>query len=337
MAEIGRNPWQIYRGDPRRLYFGAGATGGAETTWTYTPSGGIALGGSANLLRGKIYAPSGGVALAGLAVTDGKHNYAYAPGGGLTIAGAAALLRSKVYTTAGGVTIAGAADLLKGKIYGPSGGMTLAGAATTSYNVAGATSYPYQPTGGIALAGTATTTATKFYVAPVSGGIVIAGTAASSFTSTAATDFEYLPSGGFALAGEALYQGPDSGLGGTPIRRRKRYLIRDRVYDDLDPADVIAAAKGAGVDLGDVREVTKERAKPVAKPRRADDDGREYWLPQEFWGRAAAQQRAQATSPLTADFYRAVEALRAPQGTMRGLTGLRRRRQEEEAILLLTA
>jgi hypothetical protein len=152
---------------------------------------------------------------------------------------------------------------------------------------------------------------------------------------------------GHALAADGLLAGvPTLGeptlavegevLGGSPIRRRKRYLIRDRIYDDLDQSDVVEAAKEAGVDLGDVREVTKERTKPVAKPRHADDDGREYWLPQEFWGRAAGRQRQEATSPLTTEFYRAVEALSGPQAALQQRLALRRR-QEEEAILLLTA
>ena len=137
-------------------------------------------------------------------------------------------------------------------------------------------------------------------------------------------------------ADEALFSSGD--LGGKPVftRRRKRYLIKDRVYNDLDPADVIAAAREAGVDLGDVREVTKEPTARKKAPRHADDDGREYWLPQEFWGRAAARERTQATTPLADDFQRVVAALGASQGPAQARLKLRRR-QEEEAILLLTA
>jgi hypothetical protein len=148
-----------------------------------------------------------------------------------------------------------------------------------------------------------------------------------------------LPSKGvLTLTGYAPEVSTGGELGGKPVfaRRRKRYLVKDRVYDDLDPADVIAAAKEAGVDLGDVREVVKEPTAQKSRPRRADDDGREYWLPQEFWGRAAARQKLEATAPLGEDFQRAVEALRASAGPLQARMALRRR-QEEEAIILLMA
>ena len=138
---------------------------------------------------------------------------------------------------------------------------------------------------------------------------------------------------GAGVYDDQFWSGSTSAPAGRPVRRRK-VLIRDRVYNDLSPEDVVAAAKEAGVELKDVREVTKERAKPVAKPKRADDEGREYWLPQEFWGRAAREQRQQATSPLPVDFWRAVEAMRVPQGHSLGAVALRQR-QEAEAILLL--
>jgi hypothetical protein len=154
-----------------------------------------------------------------------------------------------------------------------------------------------------------------------------AGSAAGSITGTLdATDG----------ADDALFV--SESLGGRPIfaRRRKRYLVKDRVYDDLDPADVIAAAAEVGIDLGDVREVVKEPTQQKSAPRRADDDGREYWLPQEFWGRAAARQKLEATAPLGEEFQRAVEALRASAGPLQARMALRQR-QEEEAIILLMA
>jgi hypothetical protein len=152
-----------------------------------------------------------------------------------------------------------------------------------------------------------------------------------------------LPSKGvLTLTGYAPEVSTGGELGGRPIlaRRRKRYLVKDRVYDDLDPADVIAAAKEAGIDLGDVREVVKDPTAQKSKPRRADDDGREYWLPQEFWGRAAAKQKVEATSPLGEEFQRAVAALHGPQvAVQRALASqlALRQRQEEEAIVLLMA
>ena len=131
---------------------------------------------------------------------------------------------------------------------------------------------------------------------------------------------------------------PESSLGGRTIRRR-RVLIRDRVYNDLSPEDVLAAAKEAGVDLGDVREVTKQPTAHKASPRHADDDGREYWLPQEFWGRAARSQRQEATSPLPDDFWRAVAAIRPVAAGSTAASALPaqalRQRQEAEALLLL--
>jgi hypothetical protein len=144
--------------------------------------------------------------------------------------------------------------------------------------------------------------------------------------------------GTLTLTGYAPEVSTGGELGGKPVfaRRRKRYLVKDRVYDDLDPADVIAAAAEVGIDLGDVREVVKEPTQQKSAPRRADDDGREYWLPQEFWGRAAARQKLEATAPLGEDFQRAVEAIRASAGPMQARMALRRR-QEEEAIILLMA
>jgi hypothetical protein len=144
--------------------------------------------------------------------------------------------------------------------------------------------------------------------------------------------------GALTLTGYAPEVSTGGELGGKPVfaRRRKRYLVKDRVYDDLDPADVIAAAAEVGIDLGDVREVVKEPTQQKSAPRRADDDGREYWLPQEFWGRAAARQKLEATAPLGDEFQRAVEAIRASAGPMQARMALRRR-QEEEAIILLMA
>jgi hypothetical protein len=334
IAELHANPYAIFVQPRVWVQIGA-AAGGGPTSWTYAPSGGLAIAGTAPRLRTKVHTATGGVSLGSTAPV--LRTKVYTPSGGVTVAGAAPVLKSKIYTPSGGLAIAGTAPRLKGKVYGVSGGVTLAGAATTSYSPVGSTSYPYLPSGGIALAGAATTTATKFYVAPVSGGIVLDGTAASAFTSTGATGHEYLPSGGITLGGAAAIEGP-GGLGGRPIfaRRRKRYLVKDRVYDDLDPADVIAAAAEAGIDLGDVREVVKEPTAQKSKPRRADDEGREYWLPQEFWGRAAATQKLEATAPLGEEFQREVEALRASGGPLQARMELRRR-QEEEAIILLMA
>jgi hypothetical protein len=136
--------------------------------------------------------------------------------------------------------------------------------------------------------------------------------------------------GTLTLTGYAPEVSTGGELGGKPVfaRRRKRYLVKDRVYDDLDPADVIAAAAEVGIDLGDVREVVKEPTQQKSAPRRADDEGREYWLPQEFWGRAAARQKLEATAPLGNDFQRAVEAIRASAGPMQARMALRQRQEE---------
>lgn len=263
------DPWgEAFAPNPRRIYFGAGG-GAGETTWTYAPSGGVTLGGTAPLLRTKVHTSSGGVTLAGTAATDGKHNYAYTSSGGLTVAGTAPVLKGKVYAPSGGIAIAGTAPLLKGKVYGVSGGVTLAGAATTSYGVAGATSYPYQPSGGIALAGAATTTATKFYVAPISGGITFAGTAPSVYTSTAAQTYTYTGTGDIVLTGVAVTVGPQvigysspsygggGGGGGASVKR----WMKDSGVD----ADIEKAAEKLGLKV-EKKKKDPPRKTEVTKP-----------------------------------------------------------------------
>ena len=348
--EYYRNPYQLYQPDVRRIYFGTGATG--TTTTTVAPT-------------------KGALSLAGYAPSIGQTaNQAVAPTlAHATITGRAPEV-SQTVVTAIAPTLAHATITGKQPGVGQTANQTieptLAHAAITGRAPAIEQDIGVAPTiGHLTATGKApgvTQNVTSF-IAPSKGALTVTG---GQPTLEQTANQSIAPSKGVAylagyapvveIAGGSQILLPDKGaltltgyapevstggeLGGKPIRRRKRYLVKDRVYDDLDPADVIAAAKEAGVDLGDVREVTKQPMAQKSKPRRADDEGREYWLPQEFWGRAAARQREEATSPLGTEFLRALEAMQGPQGQMQQQMTARfalRQRQEAEAILLLMA
>jgi hypothetical protein len=80
----------------------------STNSYSYTGSGGIVLGGSAALKKGKVYQPSGGIVLAGNAGLSKRK--VYVPTGGIVLAGAAALAKRKVYVPSGGISFLGAAQ-----------------------------------------------------------------------------------------------------------------------------------------------------------------------------------------------------------------------------------
>lgn len=335
LQSLTTKPWQLFA-PQRRLWIQLGAAaGGSETTGTLSGTDGAdaAAFSGAESIPGSLAATDGADAATfsgthvenatgTLAATDGADAAAFAgtetfTGTLAATDGADAAAFSGQHTEAG--VIAGTLAATDG-----ADAASFEGAQTISGTLAAVDGADSATFSGIHLQNiTSTLDATDG-----ADSATFSGTTAAEITGTLdATDG----------ADEALFVSDQ--LGGRLLRRRRRYLVKDRIYDDLDPADVIAAAKEAGVDLGEVREVTKQPTAHKAKPRHADDDGREYWLPQEFWGRAARQQRQEATSPLPADFWRAVEAIRPSGGPMVAASALQaqalRQRQEDEALLLL--
>lgn len=202
---------------------GSWADAGGSSTYTYTPTGGISLSGTAPLSVTKVssasggvsfagsapvsvvkaYVPSGGIALSGVAATSNGNNYTYAPSGGITLSGSAATSAQHVYTysVSGGVAFSGSSTTSVEHVYAfsPSGGIVFGGAAATALeNTANA--YIYQPSGGISLSGSSPVAVTVNYTPD--GGISLSGSAAAEIHVAL---HSYLPTGGILIGGAGTY------------------------------------------------------------------------------------------------------------------------------------
>lgn len=149
MIEATRNPWQLLKAAPRRLWV-ADAAGGPQSL-VVTPTGGIVFAGAAPLVR-----------------SSGKE-----VSGGLQLGGTAGIARGASRLPVGGITLSGAAPTLRGKAVTPAGGVILAG--TAPYSSSSGQSQTVTPTGGIVFSGTAPTVRQMRYTP--AGGITFGGAA----------------------------------------------------------------------------------------------------------------------------------------------------------------
>lgn len=161
--------------------------GGGPTTYTITPSGGIALSGTSVDSYGRVYTPSGGLAFSGTnVIVKGR---GINPTGGITFAGTVPMLRGRLYTPTGGISLSGTAPYGHGRVFQVSGGIALSGTAPI------VTGGVLQPSGGIAFSGTVLQLHGRAY-APT-GGLTFSGTAAFIRQDT------FVPSGGIVFSGTA--------------------------------------------------------------------------------------------------------------------------------------
>ena len=210
-----------------------------NVTRHYVASGGITLGGSANVRRTIGYVATGGITLGGGATFAFKH----VASGGLSLGGSAVTVnkqrtvgsggiqvsgnaitsyrRSYVATSSGGVTLGGS-GLIKIKLASvPTGGITLGGSATTSYKTRGRIT----ATGGLSISGTSGLRVGR--KSGASGGIVLGGSAIGRHTGT----FRHTASGGITLGGSASKSQRFShvGTGGLTLGGSSPARMRTRV------------------------------------------------------------------------------------------------------------
>ncbi len=157
--------------------------------FTYAPTGGATLAGTALKAQGHAYLPTGGAAVAGTAPK--KLGRAYLPTGGAVLAGSAVIGINPVYIPTGGAVLAGTAPKKLGRVYLPTGGATAAGTAPKAQG------WAYLPTGGAAMAGDAPTSAGDHEYLPDGGTMAVGGSA------PLARGFLYHVAGGAAMGGSA--------------------------------------------------------------------------------------------------------------------------------------
>lgn len=141
---------------------GTGAAGAYEyvspsNTFTYSPSGGLTLAGSAE--KARTFSPSAS--------------------GGLALAGSADLAKVKAYEGSGGLTAGGTALIARTKAAQVSGGAAFGGSAATSFIPVGTNEFVYAVSGGLGFAGSAAVSRTKAWTA--SGGFALAGSAVTLY------------------------------------------------------------------------------------------------------------------------------------------------------------
>jgi hypothetical protein len=145
--------------------------------------------------------------------------------------------------------------------------------------------------------------------------------------------------GHLSLTGHAPTLSVGSDLGGRLIHRRRRYGVRNRIYE-ADVEEVAEIAEALNVPLEEVTEVTKgpERNRNGdGRPRNKDEFGYSFWYPHEVWGRASKGWQDKFVSPLGEDFFRAIEALkRAEQQKQQVYTAIQQQNNDLLLLLLMT-
>jgi len=201
------------------------------STYSYTPSGGLATGGVGTLKLAKATTASGGLTTGGAATlkrafaslaSGGTTAGGAAPlkliktataSGGVTTGGSAAMKRAQTATAAGGVTAGGSGGLKRTQSMHATGGMIAGGVATASLTSTGSNSYTASgglttggaaglkrtnasaSSGGIETGGSGSIKQTQNY--SVSGGVTTGGTGNQKLVKTA------IASGGLTIGGAA--------------------------------------------------------------------------------------------------------------------------------------
>jgi len=190
-----------------------------DTTWpTYTPAGGLVLGGSTGY--GKVYddAPSGGIVFGGSITSDRAVSYTRT--GGLTLGGSCVsdlTVASGYYDTpSGGIVLGGSVQVAYSPTNAPTGGIKFGGSVVLARTVA------YSPSGGIALGGTCTSSLGLAQNYAPSGGLVLGGTATYSYS------YIITRTGGLVLGGSTV-----TTAGGTRTSIVGTFLVGQRYVGEF--------------------------------------------------------------------------------------------------------
>lgn len=178
VAALYQNPWQLFdAGSSSSAYQAAivATAGGSAQLRTVSPSGGIALGGSAPRTRGRAAPTSGGLTLSG-ATTPARGRSAQ-PAGGVLVSGLSQQVRSGARSSSGGTLMSGTIQQQRSASRMPQGGAVLSGSTSTRRGSV------HVSVGGLSLSGVAS--ALRAVARMTSGGLVLAGrtTVGSSSTS----------------------------------------------------------------------------------------------------------------------------------------------------------
>lgn len=169
---------------------GAGEFDGLNTTAnaeassvTYSPSGGVTMGGTVPFIKGMVDTVSGGVSFAGtvpLIKTEVYQNSGGATFGGtapMTFGGAT---NEYTFSVSGGVTMGATNDIVQGKVFTVSGGVAMSGTFQPIH------SHTYEVSGGTVIAGT--NPLLKTHIQLPSGAVAFTGTNTLIFTAAGGPD-----------------------------------------------------------------------------------------------------------------------------------------------------
>jgi hypothetical protein len=176
------------------LTFGGSADASIATaSYTYTFSGGLSLGNSANVQPTYLYTASGGLSLGNSA--NAQSVFVYNVSGGLSLGNSVGVKPTYLYTASGGLTFGGTVNSLVTYTYAPSGGLSLGNSANVQ------PTYLCTASGGLNLGNSANVQPTYLYTA--NGGLVFGGIADAAGNSNF---YPYSASGGLSLSNSANVQ-----------------------------------------------------------------------------------------------------------------------------------
>jgi len=206
------NPWQLFAPQQMRRIILLPAAGGQS--FSYTASGGLQLGGIADVLRKLAYAAAGGLQLGGSA--EALRKLAYAATGGIALAGAAPNARGFQTQGSGGLSLGGSADRSRVRAPVAAGGVVFGGSSPVEFISHQEFSYTAQ--GGMTVSGASSQT--RVAARASLGGISLGGVAAVATHESTRT---VVASGGLSLGGAAAVQTSSSAQSDEwYIRRRRR-------------------------------------------------------------------------------------------------------------------
>ena len=158
-----------------------------------TGSGGINLGGSANVTVSYYYQASGSLTFNNSANTS--FNVAYEASGGVTFGDTANVIPTYIYQASGGVTFGETANVIPTYIYQASGNLIIGGSSDAS--ISSISSYSYEASGGLTFNNSSNATVIIIYEA--SGGVTFGETA------NVIPTYIYEASGGVTFSNGAIY------------------------------------------------------------------------------------------------------------------------------------
>ena len=145
VVSLSNNPWQIFRASSKRIQNSTVTIGGV--TYNISPSGSIALSGTAYSVKTKFFLPTGDITFSGTNIL--LKQKLIVPQGNITISGGSPVIKTKIVDASGFLTFSGTSPMIRSKVIESSGGILLSGTASLS----GAMSYTLTPTGSVVLTG----------------------------------------------------------------------------------------------------------------------------------------------------------------------------------------